>query len=142
MKIRDIMNTNPITISPDEPVALASRLLSHNNIGALPVCTENGRIRGLVTDRDIVLRCVANSSDPETTPVSEIMTRIPITVSPSDDVTKAASLMSTGQIRRLPVVEDGRVVGMVSLGDMARRSTLEMEAGAVLSRVSSNVIRG
>lgn len=139
MQIRDIMNKNIVSVSPDESTAFASRLLSRYNIGALPVCAQDGRLRGMITDRDIVLRCVAADADPTVTPVKEIMSRSPITAAPDDDVHKAASLMSSGQVRRIPVVEQGKLVGIVSLGDLARNQKCDMEAGQALSCISANV---
>ncbi|MGE4483963.1 MAG: CBS domain-containing protein [Oscillospiraceae bacterium] len=141
MVVSDIMNKSVVSVSPDEPVTLAARLLYRYNVGSLPVCTADGKLRGMVTDRDIVLRCVAMESDPETTPIREVMSRSVITASPSDDVSRASMLMADAQIRRLPVVEDGKVVGIVALGDMAKRSTCNMEASKALSEISSNVRR-
>ena len=141
MQVSELMSDGIVSISPDEPVSQAARMFFRHNIGAVPVCTEDGRLRGIVTDRDMVLRCVAAESDPETTPVREIMSRSVITVSPSDDVREAARQMSTGQVRRVPVVKDGRLVGMLSLGDMARTHSYDMEASKALSEISSNVRR-
>ena len=139
MHVSEIMNKSVVSVSPDEPAKLASCLLSRYNIGSLPVCTEDGKIRGIVTDRDIVLRCVAADNDPETTPVKEIMSRSILSVAPEDDVKKASEIMAKGQVRRLPVVQDGKVVGIVALGDMAQRKTCDMEAAKALTDISSNV---
>ena len=75
MQVKEVMSRRIIAISPEETVAVAARLLSQHNIGALPVCSRDGRLRGMVTDRDIVVRCVAAGDDPERTRVAEIMTR-------------------------------------------------------------------
>ena len=115
MQIREIMNPNVVSITPDESAALAARLLSRHNIGALPVCTENGLLRGILTDRDIVLRCVAAEEDPGLTPVRAIMSRNCAVVSPDDDVRLAGQIMAAGQVRRLPVVEDGCVKLSISI---------------------------
>lgn len=139
MIVSELMTDNVISISPDEPASLAARLLFRHNIGAVPVCTEDGRLRGIVTDRDIVLRCVAAENDPETTPVREIMSRGLVTVSPTDDVREAARQMAESQIRRLPVVESGKLVGMLALGDMAKTHSFDMEASKALSEISSNI---
>ena len=109
MLVSELMTDNVISISPDEPASLAARLLFRHNIGSVPVCTEDGRLKGIVTDRDIVLRCIAAENDPETTPVREIMSRGLITVSPTDDVREAARQMAQSQVRRLPVVDSGGV---------------------------------
>lgn len=141
MLVKDIMNTNVISVGLTESAALAARLLSQHNIGALPVCGEDGKIKGIVTDRDIVLRCVASDSDPEVTPVREIMSRSIIAASPQDDVSTAARLMAQGQVRRIPVVSGGRVAGMVSLADLAVRPACDMEASKALSDISENIHR-
>lgn len=139
MQISDIMSPNVVSITPDESVSLAARLLCRNNIGSLPVCGDDGRLRGIVTDRDIVLRCIAAENDPETTPVKTIMSKSIVTVNPSDDARVATKFMSDEQVRRLPVVTDGKVVGMVALGDMAKTHTYDMEASKALSDISSNI---
>ena len=139
MLVSELMTDNVISISPDEPASLAARLFFRHNIGSVPVCTEDGRLKGIVTDRDIVLRCVAAENDPETTPVREIMSRGLVTVSPTDDVREAARQMAQAQVRRLPVVDSGKLVGMLALGDMAKTHSFDMEASKALSDISSNI---
>ena len=138
MIVSQLMHPNVISVSPDESAALAARLLNRHNIGSLPVCSLDGRLRGILTDRDIVLRCVAADCDPSSTPVRDVMTRGVVSVSPDEDVREAARLMSAEQIRRLPVVREGRVVGMVSLGDMSKCPQYDMEASKALCEISSN----
>lgn len=139
MLISDMMSPNVVSITAEETAALAARLLYRHNIGSLPVAGEDGRLRGIVTDRDIVLRCVAAENDPAVTPVKEIMTKNVVSVSPNDDVRVATRLMAAEQVRRLPVVSDGKVVGMVSLGDLAKTRAYDMEASKALSEISTNV---
>ena len=141
MKICDIMSNNVVCVEQTEPVTAAARLFKRHNVGALPVCDEKGRLRGIVTDRDVVLRCVALQTDPDKTQVREIMSRGVITTGPMDEVDRAAKLMAGDQVRRLPVMDNGRIVGMVALGDMARSCACEMEASEALSEISSNVRR-
>lgn len=141
MQVRDIMNPSVVTITPDESAALAARLLSRHNVGSLPVCGEEMGLRGIVTDRDIVLRVVAAEEDPAHTTVKEIMTRNCATVSPADDAREAARLMAVKQVRRLPVLDEGRLVGMVSLGDVACCHQYDTEASKALSEISENVHR-
>ena len=136
-----MMNTNVVSVSPDESASLAARLLERHNIGSLPVCGSDGLLKGIVTDRDIVLRCVAADGDPGRTRVGDIMSGGVVSVAPGDDVTEAARLMANEQVRRLPVLDGGRVVGMLSLCDMARRDGFDMEAGRALSEISENVRR-
>ena len=95
----------------------------------------------MVTDRDIVVRCVAAGDDPERTRVAEIMTRRILAAEPDRSVDEAARLMAREQVRRLPVQERGRLVGMVSLGDVAVRPDYTMEAGEALQEISQNIRR-
>ncbi len=139
MKVADIMNDSVVSISEDETVALASRLLSRHNVGSLPVVDGGGALRGMVTDRDIVLRCVATGRSPRETSVGEIMSRSLVTVNPGDEAARAGELMGTAQVRRLPVTQEGRLVGIVSLGDMARVTMLNDESGRALTKISSNL---
>lgn len=141
MTVKELMNPKVVTVEPGASAALAARLLSRYNVGALPVCTSDKRLRGIVTDRDIVLRCVAAEDDPAQTPVRDIMSRSPATLSPTQDVTAAAKVMAEYQVRRLPVVESGKVVGIVSLGDLARSHRFDMEAAQALSEISENVVQ-
>ena len=138
MKVKEVMTTNVVCIEPNESAAVAARLLSRFNIGALPVCTKDGRLRGMVTDRDIVLRCVAADDDAQTVKVSEIMTRRIFSVDAEESIQNASALMARQQIRRLPVEEGGKLVGMVSLGDVAKLHDYSMEAAEALSEISMN----
>ena len=139
MQVRDLMSQGVVSITPGESAALAARLLSRHNVGSLPVCGEDGRLRGIVTDRDIVLRCVAAEEDPSKVPVRDIMSRNCAVVSPNDDARAASRLMAAAQVRRLPVTEEGKVVGMVSLGDLAVSQAYDMEASKALADISDNV---
>lgn len=140
MQVKDLMNPSAVTVEPASSAALAARLISRHNVGALPVCGPDRRLRGMVTDRDIVLRCVAAEEDPAQTPVRDIMTRSCATVSPGDDCREATRLMARHQVRRLPVVEGGRLVGVISLSDLARSGRFDMEAAQALSEISENII--
>ena len=142
MQVSELMNPSVVTIEPTSSAALAARLISRHNIGALPVCASDGRLRGMVTDRDIVLRCIAAEEDPAQTLVRDIMTRECATVAPGDDCREATRIMSAQQVRRLPVVEGGKVVGMISLSDLARSRRFDMEAAQALCEISENIIRG
>ena len=140
MKLRDVMASPVIRIHPDESVAVAARTLAHYNIGILPVCGADGRLRGLVTDRDLVTRCVASGRSPVNTTVREVMTSKIIAAGPEMDAAQAAGIMGREQVRRLPVVENGKLVGMISLGDLARSRRYDMEAAQALSEITENVI--
>ena len=141
MLVKDLMTPGAVTVEPGSSVALAAKLISRHNVGLLPVCSPGKRLRGVVTDRDIVLRCVAVEEDPAQTPVRDIMTRGCTTLSPGDDCAEASRLMATHQVRRLPVVEEGRLVGMLSLSDLARSHRYDMEAAQALCEISENIIK-
>ena len=142
MKLREIMTNQVVRIHPEESVAVAARTLTHYNIGILPVTGSDGRLCGLVTDRDIVTRCLAAGKKPEQTTVADVMTRKIIAARPDMDASIAASMMGAKQIRRLPVMENGKLCGMVSLADLARREESSTEAGGALTEISSNLSRG
>ena len=139
MNVSDIMTGRVIAVGQDEPVSAAALLLKRHNLGALPVTDSTGRLRGLVTDRDIVLRCIAPEEDPRSTPIREIMSRGILTAQPGDSVEQAAESMAREQIRRLPVTEEGRLVGMVTLCDLARRDNCRRECSRALESISANV---
>lgn len=138
MEIKDIMTQKVISIDPTESVEVAARTMARYNIGALPVC-KGGRLCGMLTDRDIVTRCLAANRQPANTQVRQVMTEQVTAVSPDMQTGVAAHLMGRLQIRRLPVVENGNLCGMVSLGDMAVREETVLDAGDVLADVSSNI---
>lgn len=139
MKIREVMTNPVVRIHPEESVTVAARTLSRYNIGALPVCGSDGRLCGLVTDRDIVTRCLAAGRAPGSTAVRDVMTRQVISARPDMEVSLAAGLMGREQIRRLPVVENERLCGMVSLGDLAVKEDSAIEAGDALTEISENL---
>ena len=139
MKLREVMTTPVVRIHPEETVAVAARMLEHNNIGAMPVCSSDGRLYGMLTDRDIVTRCLASGKSPQTTRVREIMTGKIYVGRPDMEVSLAAGLMGKEQIRRLPVMENGRLCGMVSLGDLSQKEESSMEAADALTEISSHL---
>ena len=139
MEVKDVMTKSVVSIHPDESVAVAARTMAHYNIGSLPVCGSDGRLCGVVTDRDLVTRCLASQRTPEKTKVEDIMTGRVISAGPDMKVCVAAHLMGREQVRRLPVVEGGKLCGMVSLGDLASREESCIDAADALSDISSNV---
>ena len=139
MKVREVMTPRVIRISPEESASVAARTLTHYNIGVLPVCGADGNVCGVLTDRDIVTRCLATGHRPEDTPVRAIMTNTVISARPDMDVTAAASLMARRQVRRLPVVESGKLCGMISLGDLSRNEDTAPDAADALAEITGNV---
>ena len=114
-------------------------MLDHNNIGAMPVCAGDGKLCGMITDRDIVIRCLAAGKSPQTTSVREVMTSRIYVARPDMDAALAAGLMGREQIRRLPVMENGRLCGMVSLGDLAIKEESSIDAADALMEISSHL---
>lgn len=139
MKIRDVMTRDVIKVAPEETVEVAARTLARYNIGILPVCDHRDKLCGLVTDRDLVTRCVAANRSPSDTKVSDVMTMQLTTAAPDMETEVAAGIMGRVQVRRLPVVENGRVCGMVSLGDLARREQSMQAAADALTGISGNI---
>ncbi len=139
MQVKDIMTRGVISIGADETAEVAARTLTQYNIGALPVCGADGKLCGMVTDRDLVIRCMASGRQPANTKVREIMTSQVTSVKPDMDTGVAAHLMGRQQIRRLPVTENGRLCGMISLGDLAGREDSVMDAADALTDITSNL---
>ncbi len=139
MKLKEIMTDSVVRIHPEESVAVASRMLAQHNIGMLPVCSTDGTLCGVVTDRDLVTRCLASGCTPENTRVRDVMTASVVTAQPGMDTGVAAHLMGRQQIRRLPVVENGRLCGMVSLGDLANWEESNSDAAMALGDICANI---
>lgn len=135
MKLRNLMTTNVRTCGPDSSVADAARIMADLNVGFVPVVDANQHVTGVITDRDIVLRCVAHGHGAEGR-VSTYMTQPVISCSAEADAHEAADLMARSQIRRLCVVEGNRLAGVVALGDLATQQIHVNEAGDALSSIS------
>jgi len=136
MNVRDVMTSNPRTVSPNDGIQVAARIMKEEDTGVVPV-VENGRAVGIVTDRDIVLRAVAEGGVDR--PVRDIATREVFCVRPDDSTREAERIMSQRQIRRLPVVEGDRLVGIVSLGDIAVKEGKAGRTGDTLESISEGV---
>lgn len=118
-KTGDIMTSGPRCIGENDALSIAASVMSELDVGALPICGEDRRLKGMLTDRDIVVKAVAYGFDPETTPARMLAAGAPITVDASDDVEVALERMREHQIRRLPVLEDRRLVGIITQADIA-----------------------
>lgn len=141
MQVSELMSRNPVYVETKEPVSSAAQLMRARNIGVMPVCDARGRLAGMLTDRDIAVRCVAANLDTRQTPVEDVMTRGAVTAAPEEEVQTALDRMHAEQVRRLPVVEGGKLVGMLSLADVARTRAMDMEAARALSGITSNICR-
>jgi len=137
MQIKDIMTPNVDCIRPDDTLQDAARKMRDLDVGPLPLCGDDDRLAGMITDRDIVVRAVAEGRDPTATRVSEAMSRDIIYCFEDQDTEEAARLMQEKQVRRLIVLNrDKRLVGIVSLGDLATGSGDQRKSGEVLQDVS------
>jgi CBS domain-containing protein len=136
-KVRDVMHAGVETVRPDDNVKHAASIMQAADIGPLPVC-DGGRLVGIVTDRDITVRSVAAGRDPSSTPVRDVMTPDIVYVRADQDVDEAIELMRRHEVRRLPVVDGGRLVGMVALADLARKTDEQRQSAALegVSKVS------
>lgn len=132
MQVKDIMSSHLITVDREETVAAAARLLSRHNVGALPVTAQGGRLVGMLTDRDIAVRCVAANFDPNFTRVRSVMSVGAVTVSAEESGRSAARTMGKHRVRRLPVTRDGMLVGMLSRGDFTAHAARYGEAAEAL----------
>lgn len=120
--VRDVMTSSPTTVTPQTSVVEAARLMEKEDVGPLPV-VEDGSLVGIVTDRDLVVRVIAEGRDPASTVVGEVCSSKPVTVSPDDDVSHALTLLAKHQVRRLPVAEGDQIVGIVAQADLARKES-------------------
>lgn len=134
MKLRDIMSREIACVSAEDTVEKAAKLMKTYNVGSIPVCAQNSVI-GIITDRDIAIRAVSVGDDGYIQ-VKKVMTANPVVGAPDMDVDDAVRLMSENQIRRLPIVENNTLVGMVSLGDLSVEPKLQRDAGIALKNIS------
>jgi len=136
LKLRDIMSREVACLSAEDTVEKAAKLMKTYNVGSIPICAQNSVI-GIITDRDIALRAVAVGDDGYLQ-VKKVMTANPVVGTPDMDVEDAVRIMSENQIRRLPVVENNRLVGIVSLGDISVEPRLQDEAEIALKNISKS----
>lgn len=132
--VRDVMTPSPTAIAGGESVVEAARLMVSEDVGSLPV-VEAERVVGMVTDRDLVIHVLAKDLDPHKVPVSEVCSEHPVTIGPGDELDAALRRMSKDQVRRLPVVEDGRLVGILAQADVARSAHPE-STGRLVEEIS------
>jgi CBS domain-containing protein len=138
--VRDAMTANPRTASPAQSLADAAQIMQSEDVGSVPV-VEDGRLVGVLTDRDIVIRAVADGVDVQTLNVGDVASREPVTVEPGQDLDEALALMARHQVRRLPVVDDGQLVGILAQADVAIE-VKEKKAGEVLEEISKRSSSG
>ena len=139
MRISEIMTDRVVSVRQNETADTAARLLSRNNIGALPVVDDGGKVVGMLTDRDLVVRCMAASFDPKRVPVASIMTSGPVVAHGDEDAGTVSARMGQAQVRRIPVVQDGVLTGIVSLADLAVGH--QDRTADTLAEISRNISR-
>lgn len=132
---REIMTPNPRCVGENETLIDAARLMASMDVGALPICGEDKRLKGMVTDRDIVVKCLAQGGDPATTRAGELGEGKPITIGADDDVNEALDTMKRYQVRRLPVIDGHELVGIISQADVALSLSAE-DTGETVAEIS------
>ncbi len=135
MKVKEIMSKDIASVKCDDTAEYAAQLMRKYNCGSIPVCCD-GKVKGIITDRDIALRCMAQGKNIRQQKVDEIMSADPAVGNPEMDVQEAAQLMGSRQIRRLPIAENGRLVGIVALGDISVEPQFQDSAGSALKNIS------
>ncbi|GKU78884.1 CBS domain-containing protein [Paenibacillus sp. L3-i20] len=138
-QVKELMSSSCETVTLLDNVYEIAVIMAQNDIGFVPVVDVNDRNKliGVVTDRDLVVRGYAQKQ-PGSCPVKDVMSEVLVTVSPKQDAEEAAEIMANHQIRRLPVVEDGKLVGIITLGDLSLGSTTGHDAGVALSEISED----
>jgi CBS domain-containing protein len=135
------MTPNPSCVRPNDTVQHAAQEMKLHNVGILPVC-DDGMLFGVITDRDIAVECVATGNNPIDCLVKDYMTASPITIGPDEDTNEAYDLMGREQVRRLCVMEDGKLIGIISLGDLAVQALDAQILARTLARISQPVRSG
>ena len=136
MKVKEIMTTKVAFVNPDDKIVEAAKLMQKYNVGSVPVCEKDDSLVGIITDRDIVVRNIAAGNDPFSTAVSSVMTPAVQSVGPDAGMDEATRLMADYQVRRLPVVENSKLVGIVALADIATDNRVDTEASEALAEIS------
>ena len=134
MKVKDLMTSNVQYVRPDTSLEEIAQYMRQNDVGSIPVCNDNKEVVGIVTDRDIVLRAVSQGSPNMT--ARDVMSSNLVYADSNTNAHEAASLMAKNQIRRLPVVDNNQLVGMLAMADIARKNIYVDEAGDALSAIS------
>lgn len=132
---RDIMTPDPRCVGENETLVDAARLMASLDVGALPICGEDKRLKGMLTDRDIVVKCLAQGGDPATTNAGSLGEGKPITIGADDDIAEALDTMKHHQVRRLPVIDGHDLVGIISQADIALALSAE-DTGETVAEIS------
>ena len=136
MKVKECMCTQISCVSPETNLNDVARIMKEQHVGCIPICSTNNQIVGLITDRDLVLRGIACNKDTNTTPVSEVMTTKLYSVTPNENLEMATKTMCDCQVRRIPVIENNCMVGILTLADIANHNHItEQEVGKTVEGI-------
>lgn len=135
---RDIMTPDPASCQPDQTAMEVAQLMRARNVGSVPVVENRDTmvLVGIITDRDLTIKVIAGGRDPETTSVRDVMSPDPITCAPDDDISRALETMARSQVRRLPVVEGRRLIGIIALADIATRLHAPADTADLVEQIS------
>ncbi|MGI8314005.1 CBS domain-containing protein [Halobacillus mangrovi] len=133
--VKDIMTSDVSVCRTDDNLSDAASIMKQKNVGAVPVCDEQGNLMGMVTDRDLVIRGYADKK-PESTPIQQVMSDHLYSCTPDSSLEEASQIMAQHQVRRLPVVENGKLTGILSLGDLSVEEMSDHAAGVALQDIS------
>ena len=134
---RDLMTPDPTCVGENDTLVDAARLMRDLDVGALPICGDDQRLKGMLTDRDIVIRCLAEGGDPATTTAGSLAEGKPVTIGADDDIRDALTLMQARRVRRLPVIDGHDLVGIVSQADIARELSAT-QTGETVAEISED----
>ncbi|HEU4465279.1 MAG TPA: CBS domain-containing protein [Agromyces sp.] len=128
---RDLMTPDPTCVKEGQTLAEAARMLRDLDIGSMPICGDDNRLKGMLTDRDIVVKCIASGGDPNTVTAGELAEGKPVTIGADDDIRDALRMMQEHQVRRLPVIDGHDLVGIIAQADVARELSPDQTAETV-----------
>ena len=134
---RDLMTPDPTCVKEDQTLADAARMMRDLDVGALPICGNDDRLKGMLTDRDIVVKCIAEGGDPTTATAGSLAEGPPLTIGADVDIREALEVMQDQQVRRLPVIDDRRLVGIISQADIARELSA-VQTGETVAEISED----
>ncbi|RZS64512.1 CBS domain protein [Agromyces ramosus] len=134
---RELMTPDPTCVKEDQTLVEAARMMRDLDVGALPICGNDDRLKGMLTDRDIVVKCIADGGDPTTATAGSLAEGKPLTIGADVDIREALEVMQDQQVRRLPVIDDHRLVGIISQADIARELSA-VQTGETVAEISED----
>ena len=134
---RELMTPDPTCVKEDQTLVEAARMMRDLDVGALPICGNDDRLKGMLTDRDIVVKCIADGGDPTSATAGSLAEGKPLTIGVDVDIREALEIMQDQQVRRLPVIDDHRLVGIISQADIARELSA-VQTGETVAEISED----